>query len=364
MQTWTKEQLLRISPAVLRARLLEVGWQSAKKTGYWKSPDGRLFYLPEEPEDSLDFASLDLLLKHLMAMEQVITFGDLEGRVLKKVRDILYFGVELDGVAPGRLPLAMSPYFYSASLKYVKHAAKVATDELKKSSAIDVLKHASAAETVAGSYLVAIHFSAEATPDSATRKTVEVAIDGIWFLQNVISGKPVRGIGPSAEMCDALVQLIDKVKASEIKMRASFDLSARPRVNAHGEVALSTAGGAVDSISDYAAGILGVKPGEIVTVVGIPYASEDRAIIGEGERRTVKVLWKRDGRPNMKVTLILDYDEYMQAKEALSARHIEVKGYLRQNKTRWYLEPLSKPTLFDDAPSEKDLEEISLDKLD
>jgi hypothetical protein len=150
-------------------------------------------------------------------------------------------------------------------------------------------------------------------------------------------------------MCEALLKFTENSMFTELKLRAAPDpaWSSGPDI-ARGEVIVELVDSPAPAVlAEAAARLRGLKETQYVEIVGIPFQLRDDTVIGEGDKRTMSIQWRRPNASPVKVQVKLSPAAYETALEAISKRQIQVSGWLRQEGSRWVMEVDGLPNLMD-----------------
>lgn len=359
--------------AVLR-RLRELGWTELAKPGAFRDRDGRLFLVPDSLSSDLDFAALRSVLTALLEIEGALQLRDLTSRLEGRKEDLLYFGCEIEGAASGRLPVRFARSFYEMASRYFKTAAQGLIqrrgESLASTALFDRLQYGQTSE---GSYKVTVHVPVDTAPDPAGRQLVRESVGSFQVLSEAVQKGDDRGLlsdrraSWTAPMCEALLRFTEQPVFSELKLQAATDPAwEEPASVPSDEIVIPLKSAPTNVVlSAAAAKLRGLSQSQFVEVVGIPYASRDDAVIGEGETRSISIKWLRQHEPPMKVQARLSQEGYEEALGAVSKRQIRLSGWLRQHGSRWILDVEGGPTLLDLMSVEDqkvdDVEDVELD---
>lgn len=363
-------ELDHVDRDALARRLRELGWRTLKHPGALRDPRGRLFYIPRELKSDLDYVALRSVVEALLDVERVVEFSDLSNRINGKKEDLLFFGCEVVGMPAGRLPMRAAPSFFENATRFfrttidstVSRRARMIPGVKPQSNFLDRLQYGQSRE---GSYMVTVHVPVDTIHEPIGRLVVRDTIQAFGCLEVATqrgSDEPLLSSTWTAPMCEAILKFVESPLFAEVKMQAAPD----PIWNEGAPVSTDIisvplrSSAAPEVLAAAAAKLRGLKESQWVEVVGIPYATRDDVVIGEGNTRLISVKWLRDDAPPMKVQAQLSEKAYEEALRAVSKCHIKLAGWLRQKRSRWILETEGMPTLLDVAASPDDLADSEL----
>lgn len=361
-----KRELMRISSHELQHvdligltnRLQALGWVRNVQSGLLKSPNGQFFFLPRDLQNELDFESLRSIVVALLEIENIQNLNDLTHRISGRKEDMLFFGCEVLGTRPGRLPFRLATKFYEMSTRYFRTVTTSLIDDTRQQvgqSSRNIFDRLEYGETGEGSYLVRVHVPLDTIPDPVSRKFIRKSVASFESLRSAMSTEDEDKMlqdttaGWTASMCEAMLKFSEQKEFSEIKMKASPDpiWLEGPEIE-KSELVIPVNQSHVSGVLTRASAKLrGLQESQYVEVIGIPYASRDNAIISEGDERSIDIKWLRESLPPMKVHALFKSEAYAEALKAISKQQIKVTGWLRQVSSRWVLEVDGAPSLLD-----------------
>jgi hypothetical protein len=307
----------------------------------------------------------------LLQIEHVLKFSDLTNRIQGRKEDLLFFGCEVVGMSPGRLPVRAAPAFYENSTRFFKTAVDASAH--KRAAAIpgskpnttllDRLLYGQSSE---GSYMVTVHVPVDTIREPLGRLLVSETVQAFSCLEVATeraSDEPLLTDSLwTAPMCEAILKFAESRIFTAVKLQAAPDpvWTEGGKVRTEPAIVPLQSSPAQEVLIAAAAKLRRLKDSQKVDVVGIPYATRDDAVIGEGNKRVISIKWLRENEPPMKVQAELSQAAYEEALRAVSKCQIRISGWLRQRSSRWILEAEGMPTLLDIAALTEDLSDPDL----
>lgn len=350
------DDLQHVDLSGLRHRLLESGWTPMKRDGVLRAPTGKYYTLPSSLKDELDYVSLSLLIESILMDGKVQSLDELNHRIEGFKTDLLRIGCEVTGIKPGLIPASVAPGFYRKTSNFLRSSSVSLQVERDQTAKGGIYERFMYGRTKEASYMVEVHVPVDTIPDPIGRAFVKKTVAAVESLreavrrddENMIVNAP--GAGWSAAMCESVIEFVNDPNFSTFKVQALPDrIWPDPDPIETGEIAVPLKGnGAGDLLARASARLRGLKQSQYEEVVGIPYASRDESVIGQSDRRTVSILWRRVGSSPVKVRAELSREAYEMTLASQSKRLIHVRGWLRQERGRWVLEVDGLPTLLDE----------------
>jgi hypothetical protein len=213
--------------------------------------------------------------------------------------------------------------------------------------------------------MVTVHVPIDTIVEPIGRTVVRDTVEAFGCLEaatNTGSEEPLLSSTWTAPMCEAILKFAESPVYSELKIRAAPDPIWKDGIEVSTEsiVVPLRSSAAPEVLASAAAKLRKLKDSQWVEVVGIPYATRDDTVIGEGNQRIISIKWLRENEAPMKVQAELSQAAYEEALRAVSRCQIQVRGWLRQHGSRWVLESEGTPTLLDLAVTSEDLSDEEL----